>query len=404
MTKKKPPKKPLPRNNRFVDEPKHTDMIKQSLQNTGMAFKRSAVRSRSAPPVKTKKVRHFCLAFFVFKRISACYTDFFGGYMGEQILLERFLWFDQQLRQRLYPNAAHLAERFEFSAKTAQRSIEYFRDRLQAPLEYDALHRGYFYRADFELPAARISAGELAALLISRRLLCDASAGNLEGELASVVNKLGGIISSHLPGTLAPDEAFSFRWSQFVPTKNDDFQRVCQALLGARILSFDYQSPARTGIVRRSVEPHHLVNYLGTWHLIAYCRLRHDWRDFVLPRMAALVVERDEFSYRPRADWKPLLTDTFGIFQNRHSFTVALRFTPERSRLVQGQVWHPDQQVAYDEAGALLLTLPASHPAEILMSILSHGAEVEVLAPDWLRSQVAKEIKRMGQRYAGQRE
>lgn len=321
--------------------------------------------------------------------------------MGEQIFLERFLWFDQQLRQSCYPNAAHLADRFEISAKTAQRSIEYFRDRLQAPLEYDPLHRGYFYRADFELPAARISAGELTALLISRRLLSDASAGHLEGELSSVVNKLGGILSSHLPGSLAPDEAFSFRWNQFVPTKNDDFQRVCQALLGGRVLSFDYQAPARTGIVRRSVEPHHLVNYLGTWHLIAYCRLRQDWRDFVLPRMAKLVVESEIFNYRPRADWEPLLTDTFGIFQNRHSFTVTLRFTPARSRLVHGQIWHPDQQVAHDEAGALLLTLPASHPAEILMSILSHGAEVEVLTPVWLRGQVEGEIKRMGQCYAG---
>ena len=321
--------------------------------------------------------------------------------MGEQIFLERFLWFDQQLRQSLYPNAAHLAERFEISAKTAQRSIEYFRDRLLAPLEYDPLHRGYYYRADFELPAARISAGELGALLISRRLLADASAGHLEGELSSVVNKLGGILSRHLPGTLAPDEAFSFRWNQFVPTRNDDFQRVCQALLSARTLTFDYQSPTQSRAVRRSVEPHHLVNYLGTWHLIAYCRLRHDWRDFVLPRMAELVVANDVFSYRPRAEWEPLLTGTFGIFQNRDSFTVTLRFTPERSRLVNGQIWHPDQEIAQAADGALLLTLPASHPAEILMSILSHGAEVEVLAPVWLREQVAVEIKRMGQRYGG---
>ena len=321
--------------------------------------------------------------------------------MGEQIFLERFLWFDQQLRQSLYPNAAHLADRFEISAKTAQRSIEYFRDRLQAPLEYEPLYRGYYYRTDFELPAARISAGELGALLISRRLLADASAGHLEGELASVVNKLGGILSRHLPGTLAPDEAFSFRWNQFVPTKNDDFQRVCQALLGARPLTFDYQSPTRTNPARRTVEPHHLVNYLGTWHLIAYCRLRHDWRDFVLPRMAALVVESESFTYRPRADWEPLLTGTFGIFQNRDSFSVTLRFTPERSRLVNGQIWHPDQEIAHAEDGALLLTLPVSHPAEILMSILSHGAEVEVLAPTWLREQVAGEIKRMGQRYEG---
>jgi len=323
--------------------------------------------------------------------------------MGEQIFLERFLWFDQQLRQSLYPNAAHLADRFEISAKTAQRSIEYFRDRLLAPLEYEPLRRGYYYRTDFELPAARISAGELAALLISRRLLCDASAGHLEEELSSVVNKLGGILSRHLPGTLAPDEAFSFRWNQFVPTKNDDFQRVCQALLGARTLTFDYQSPTQENSVRRTVEPHHLVNYLGTWHLIAYCQLRHDWRDFVLPRMAEVLVESDTFTYRPRAEWEPLLTNTFGIFQNRDSFTVKLRFSPQRSRLVNGQIWHPAQEISHGEDGSLLLTLPASHPAEIIMSILGHGAEVEVLAPAWLRAQVEKEIKRMLQHYGGER-
>jgi predicted DNA-binding transcriptional regulator YafY len=38
------------------------------------------------------------------------------------------------------------------------------------------------------------------------------------------------------------------------------------------------------------------------------------------------------------------------------------------------------------------------------MSILGHGAEVEVLAPTWLREQVAGEIKRMGERYGGRGE
>jgi predicted DNA-binding transcriptional regulator YafY len=96
------------------------------------------------------------------------------------------------------------------------------------------------------------------------------------------------------------------------------------------------------------------------------------------------------------------LTATFGIFQNRGSFTVSLRFTPQRSRLVNGQIWHPDQKIAHAEDGSLLLTLPASHPAEILMSILGHGAEVEVLAPAWLRAQVEDEIERMLRHYQGE--
>jgi predicted DNA-binding transcriptional regulator YafY len=53
--------------------------------------------------------------------------------------MERVFWFDGQLKRGRYPNAARLAEKFEVSAKTAQRDIALLRDRLQAPIEYAPL-------------------------------------------------------------------------------------------------------------------------------------------------------------------------------------------------------------------------------------------------------------------------
>ncbi|MEW6219090.1 MAG: hypothetical protein AB1634_06080 [Thermodesulfobacteriota bacterium] len=76
--------------------------------------------------------------------------------MGEQIFLEHFLWFDQRVREGKYPNARHLADEFEVTHKTAQRHIEYFRDRLLAPLVFDHRRRGYSYsQPDFQLPVVR---------------------------------------------------------------------------------------------------------------------------------------------------------------------------------------------------------------------------------------------------------
>lgn len=57
--------------------------------------------------------------------------------MGDQLFLERFVWFDNEIRRQRYPNAFNLAGQFEISPKTAQRSIDYFRGRLIAPLAYD---------------------------------------------------------------------------------------------------------------------------------------------------------------------------------------------------------------------------------------------------------------------------
>jgi hypothetical protein len=50
--------------------------------------------------------------------------------MGNKIIYERFVWFDDRVRAKKYPNATKLSEQFEIPLKTAQRDIEFMRDRL----------------------------------------------------------------------------------------------------------------------------------------------------------------------------------------------------------------------------------------------------------------------------------
>jgi predicted DNA-binding transcriptional regulator YafY len=63
--------------------------------------------------------------------------------MPAKIVYERFLWFHNQVKAEKYPNSRILAERFELSQKTAQRDIEFMRDRLKAPLVYVPNKRSY---------------------------------------------------------------------------------------------------------------------------------------------------------------------------------------------------------------------------------------------------------------------
>ncbi|MDK9716863.1 MAG: WYL domain-containing protein [Trichlorobacter sp.] len=313
--------------------------------------------------------------------------------MGDQLFLERFIWFDHETRHGRFPNATKLAEQFELSTKTAHRSIDYFRDRLQAPLEYDESRKGYFYTdPTFQLPVTRLSADELQALLIARKLITEASAGSLGDELGHISARLGTLLAANLPGRTHPEDAFSFRWKGINPTDPIVFQNVTTALIQGRLLTFCYYSPTSSACTMRTVEPHHMVNYQGTWHLIAFCHLRNEWRDFVLGRMTICKVEAEEFTIRPKDEWQPFLNDTFGIFQTKQSFNVKLKFSPERSRWIRGEVWHEGQTEELQEDGGLLLTIPASHEAEIMMEILKHGSHVEVLEPEWLREKVIGEL------------
>ena len=57
--------------------------------------------------------------------------------MGIKNIYERFIWFDSQVRKKKYPNTTSLAGQFEISSKTAQRDIDFMRDRLLCPMEYE---------------------------------------------------------------------------------------------------------------------------------------------------------------------------------------------------------------------------------------------------------------------------
>lgn len=313
--------------------------------------------------------------------------------MGDQLFLERFVWFDNEARRERYPNASKLAEHFEIATKSAQRSIDHFRDRLQAPFKYEPSRKGYYYTdPTFQLPVIRISEEEILALLISRKLISEASAGFLADELGSVSQRLGSLLAANLPGRAHPEDSFSFRWKNISPTEPQTFKIVTSALLQGKLLTFCYNSPTAGNCTTRTVEPHHMVNYMGNWHLIAFCHLRQEWRDFVLGRMTLCQVEEAAFHIRDKEEWQPFLQSTFGIFQNRQSFDVVLSFTAERSRWIKGEIWHEAQTAIIQDDGSLVLTVPVSHEAEILMEILKYGSQVEVLEPVWLREKVIGEL------------
>jgi len=318
--------------------------------------------------------------------------------MADQLFFERFVWFDRQIREGKHPNATLLARKFEISAKSAQRSIEFFRDRLLAPLQFSHLRKGYFYNEDFLLPFMHLSQQEVWALLVARNLLTDLESGSLGQEVLQVTQKLGSLLAARLPGRVSPDQAISLRWQGFYPVSAELFDSVRQALFGSRLLAMTYAAAYNNATTTRTVEPHHLLNYRGTWHLIAYCRQRNEWRNFNVARIRTCQVEAETFALRPAEEWKPQVGKAFGIFQGGDIYPVVLLFSAERAPWIRDRTYHPAQTVEELPDGRLKLTLPVAHDFEIMMEILGHGAEVEVLEPVELREKVQEEIRRMAKK------
>ena len=68
-----------------------------------------------------------------------------------------------------------------------------------------------------------------------------------------------------------------------------------------------------------------------------------------------------------------------------------LRFIAERSKWVADEIWHPRQKGRF-ENGQYVLEVPYSDARELVMDVLKHGSEVEVLSPPALRTEVRDKL------------
>jgi predicted DNA-binding transcriptional regulator YafY len=321
--------------------------------------------------------------------------------MGDFLIQERFAWFDSRVRHEKYPNASALAERFEISRKTAQRTIQFLRDRMLAPLAYDTARKGYYYtEKTFDLPRLRATQEELLSVLLARRLLSGSAGGIISEQIRRMTRKLfEGVSGSFGITPREIDDTFSAAWHGHAPAEPHVFQQAANGLLNRRMLRFSYRSPGTNQLTKREAEPHHLQHYMANWVLIAFCHNRAAWRKFHLSRMEDPELLETVFSRRPRDQWWPLLEESFGIFQGPRNIKVTLRFTPFRARWIKEQHWHPEQKMTPLPDGSLDLSFPVADFREVKMKILQFGADVKVMEPKELAKEVQEEIRRMTRVY-----
>src|SRR5664279_2918940 len=74
--------------------------------------------------------------------------------------LERMMRIHQALQTGAFPNASTLAREIEVATKTIHRDIEFMRDRLNLPIEYDSARFGYHYTEEVSaFPNIQITEG-----------------------------------------------------------------------------------------------------------------------------------------------------------------------------------------------------------------------------------------------------
>ncbi len=323
--------------------------------------------------------------------------------MSSKIIYQRFLWFHNKIKEEKYPNTRTLAENFEITRKTAQRDIEFMRDRMDAPFIYVHEHRGYAYEDNtYELPGFWLGKEALTSLLLAYRLASTVPDIAIKTSLRSFLEQLLTKLSQSKTISIKDlSNKVSVRNIEYSRTSEKIYHAMLEALLSSKPVQIEYHSPHNSETTTRDILPLHLLHYMGTWHIIAHCTLKNELRDFVLSRIKTIAPCTKNITSRFSAEQvREYIRQTFGIFHGKEKAEVCLRFSPDIATWIAEQAWHPVQKMRTEKDGRLCLTIPVADFREIKREILKYGSQVEVLSPKVLRTEIKKEIEKMKNIYS----
>ena len=314
---------------------------------------------------------------------------------------ERFYKIEMLIRSRECVSFATLLEALEVSPATLKRDLQYLRERLDAPIEYDASANGYRFGQQWrgqqhELPGVWFNESELHALLTMHQLLSGLDEdGILSRHLQPMFDKLTGML-----GADAEEAQEITRRIKLISTArrrvaSEHFETVGSAVVQRRRLAIAYRKRGKGGgtVSRREVSPQRLVHYRNTWYLDAWCHRSEGLRRFALDAMQeARLLELKARTVALKM-LEAELDQGYGIFAGGQAQQAHLVFSAEAAQWVAQEEWHPAQQSRWLEDGRWQLEVPYVDATELLMDLLRHAGQVEVVGPAGLREAYARRLR-----------
>jgi len=300
------------------------------------------------------------------------------------------------ISEKRFPNATTFMRELEVDRRTILRDLDYLRDRMGVPIEYDASQRGYYLSGPAKnMPLLEMRESDLLWLFVGQHLL--QQAGN--DEMAHQVRKSFQRISNLFGSTI------SVRWEQLSAVLSSKtaglgeadlqtFRAISEGLNRHLEIRFAYRKSAKAPVEHRQVQPLHSAFVNGQWYLFAFDLARKAARTFVFSRMDVVTVTGIPFDPAGLPAIPELLQHGFGVkYSDEMPTQVKLRVSSEIAHLIRERKWHLSEEITPCADGGLILDLKVNACRELTNWICSWGPMMEVLEPCELRETVARTLR-----------
>jgi predicted DNA-binding transcriptional regulator YafY len=312
--------------------------------------------------------------------------------------LPRIYRIDAEIATGKFPNSDDLARMCEKTISTIYRDIDFMRDQLLAPIEYDALNRGYYYtQKTYRLPAGFTSAEEMLALGMAKSILSlyrgtplyEASANLLESIITPIARDGN---RDWLEKRIVVPQIASAKVDPEI------WKIIIAGLKENRIITFEYLGIGDDDYKNRRVRPYQLLFDSGVWYLYGFSEERKAIRVFSLSRIKNAVLTKDRFVLPDKFDYQDSTGDSyFGVYSGQEKYSFVIDCYEEAIVYATERQWAADQKFVNIEEG-ITIKFTSTQYNKVLQWVLSCGCKAIPQKPQELVEKWKWHVKEMNKK------
>jgi proteasome accessory factor B len=326
------------------------------------------------------------------------------GAFKDRPLWRRLQTIHHQIKEGRHPNASSLARELHVSTKTVQRDLDYLRDELDAPIEFDRLENGYVYsRSDYVLPFLPVDGKDLFSIGVAAQVMALFGGTPLARDLEACYERLAELMppAVRLRPEMLRDKIALRSLAPYRPVREETWQAVAESMQRGVSLSIRYRHPGEPPGQERVIRPYAIVLSGRDWLAVADDAAAGQVKTFYLARMESARLTGERYAIPKDFDAERYFRNTFGLFVGgRKPFRFRVRFAKEAADEIREQRWHPRQSIEDLPDGQAILELPAVSIREAREFVLRYGKNARALDPPELVADLREQAEALSRAYA----
>ena len=198
------------------------------------------------------------------------------------------------LQSKKFVTAETISEKFDISVRTVYRDVKALCEQ-GIPVSFEQ-HKGYFIVQGYFLPPVSFSFEEASALLLMENLVYGFADRSVHKNYSSALNKIKAVLrSSQKEKIELLEKKIRLQLPSYFTNDFDHLTVLQDAVSSKTIVEMEYRNNSNE-VSKRSIEPIGLIFYAFGWHVVGWCHMRQDYRDFKIVRILKLKKTEQPFT------------------------------------------------------------------------------------------------------------